>query len=1034
MDLTNNTNSICVTSYNSGGMGIDKQNYIKTLQLFSDIICVQEHFLLDSGDKKHSNTQKLKQYFGDSHDMYIKPAYKSSETVKRGRGSGGLILMWNKKLTKYVTNVECESYRLQAAKFTFPEAELLLINAYFMVDTQNNNFNDNELYSLLAEIEGIINVSVCRNVVLVGDINCDFARNSAFVNIVKNFINQNNLKIFWSNPDENPEHLIGNINYTYSNTVENVTHASIIDHFIANDRVFYSVTEANVIDSPDNHSGHLPIYFKVNIGKLNVEVEEQLHIPRPSWNKASDQQKIEYKQGLQENLLLLNSPEICEMCASMKCQHHSLQVDEYALAICESLDSAARSHLPMSGSSRKAGQSPAVPGWNEYVKPFQDESKFWNGLWKAAGSPQYGDLYNNQMSSKMQYKYAIRRLKRASSRIQENKFVESLLAGGANIFKEIKKFRGQSKDISTTVDGVTCSSDISDHFAEIYSELYSRHNLGPEFAEINQQINDSINHKLQSLLDRVNYDNVKAALNKLKSGKSDSTYGFTSDCLINSSDTLINHCVSLFKWFLRTGKIPASLLLCTLIPIVKDNLGDITSSDNYRAIAIGNLLLKWFDWLILILEEDKLSTDELQFGFQAKSSTSMCSWAVSAVVDHYNQAGRPVFACAMDLSKAFDLVAWDKMFSELSQRGISPLILRCLLYMYTNQKCNVKWGNTLSNTFDVKNGVRQGAVSSPILFCIYINKLIKTLRKSSIGCQIQGVYLGIWVYADDIILLSPSRSGLQQMVKLCENFASLYKLKFSTNVVEAKSKTKCIIFSKDAVNVHGFYPIILNALPLPFVNEVKHIGNLLETNNLMKRDISIKRAKFISKINSLNQEFHFSSPAFVVKLYKIYACSFHGSCSWDLYSDSVNKLYTSWNIAIRILFELPRNTHRYFIEPISECNHLKTMLCSRFVNFYANLCKSTKHSIRLLTALCKDNLRTTLGNNLHNIALDCLTSVKSLTKTIVKNNMKYFDIPEENRWRIEFVKEILNLKIDQLQIEGFHDDELNEIINFLCTD
>jgi len=125
--------------------------------------------------------------------MYIKPAYKSSETVKRGRGSGGLILMWNKKLTKYVTNVECESYRLQAAKFTFPEAELLLINAYFMVDPQNNNFNDNELYSLLAEIERIINVTVCRNVVLVGDINCDFARNSAFVNIVKNFINQNNL-------------------------------------------------------------------------------------------------------------------------------------------------------------------------------------------------------------------------------------------------------------------------------------------------------------------------------------------------------------------------------------------------------------------------------------------------------------------------------------------------------------------------------------------------------------------------------------------------------------------------------------------------------------------------------------------------------------------------------------------------------------------------------------------------------------------------------------------------------------------------
>ena len=57
----------------------------------------------------------------------------------------------------------------------------------------------------------------------------------------------------------------------------------------------------------------------------------------------------------------------------------------------------------------------------------------------------------------------------------------------------------------------------------------------------------------------------------------------------------------LFKWFLRTGKIPHFLLICSLVPIVKDNLSDICNSDNYRAIAIGSLLLKWFDWLILIL-------------------------------------------------------------------------------------------------------------------------------------------------------------------------------------------------------------------------------------------------------------------------------------------------------------------------------------------------------------------------------------------------------------------------------------------------
>ena len=67
----------------------------------------------------------------------------------------------------------------------------------------------------------------------------------------------------------------------------------------------------------------------------------------------------------------------------------------------------------------------------------------------------------------------------------------------------------------------------------------------------------------------------------------------------------------LFKWFLRRGKVPAFLLLCPIVPVVKNNIGDITSSDNYRAFANGSLILKWFDWLIFILEEEKLSTYEL---------------------------------------------------------------------------------------------------------------------------------------------------------------------------------------------------------------------------------------------------------------------------------------------------------------------------------------------------------------------------------------------------------------------------------------
>ena len=98
---------------------------------------------------------------------------------------------------------------------------------------------------------------------------------------------------------------------------------------------------------------------------------------------------------------------------------------------------------------------------------------------------------------------------------------------------------------------------------------------------------------------------------------------------------------------------------------------------------------------------------------------------VNSVVDYYNRAGRTVYACAMDLSKAFDLVSCEVLFSELLERGISPLALRCLLFIYSNQKCNVRWCNAFSITFNVQNGVRQGAVSSTVIFCTYIDKVIK---------------------------------------------------------------------------------------------------------------------------------------------------------------------------------------------------------------------------------------------------------------------------------------------------------------------
>ena len=144
----------------------------------------------------------------------------------------------------------------------------------------------------------------------------------------------------------------------------------------------------------------------------------------------------------------------------------------------------------------------------------------------------------------------------------------------------------------------------------------------------------------------------------------------------------------------------------------------------------------------------------------------------------------------------------------------------------------------------------------------------QNIRASGHGCRLNNQFYGCLGYADDLLLLSASRSGLQSMINMCSVFMKKKKLKFSTDVDPVKSKTKCVIFSKKEKDRLNVAPVKLNGDDLPWVAEVKHLGNLLECNNSMKRDLTVKRGKFIGKLNSLSQEFYFASPDTFIKILK----------------------------------------------------------------------------------------------------------------------------------------------------------------------
>ena len=518
-----------------------------------------------------------------------------------------------------------------------------------------------------------------------------------------------------------------------------------------------------------------------------------------------------------------------------------------------------------------------------------------------------------------------------------------------DLFTEIRKLRRCSPTVATVIDGV--SENIPEHFATIYKDLYNSIPNEVEIEKIKGLLNSRITMSSLNEVRKVTPVVVRDAVSHLKAGKSDPVLQFGSDCLKNAPTILYDHLAEVFQSFLIHGHVSSVLMLSTMMPLLKDKMGDVCASNNYRSIAISSLILKIFDWVIILLYGDKLNLDPLQFGYQPNVSTNMCTWAAVETIQYFLRNGSNVYVCALDMSKAFDRVNHSVLFVKLLERNLPDIYVRLLIHMYRKQTSKVMWNQLESNEFALTNGVKQGAVLSAILYCIYVNDLYQELRKNKYGCWVNGDYFGILGYSDDILLQAPSVSALKHILKTCEKFAEEHNLQFSTNPNPSKSKCKCIGFG---TGIKDQGELTLSGNALPWVNKINHLGTTITNEkDALAKDITQKRAAFISRNNELLQEFYFAHPRSLTKINGIYNTSFYGSVLWDQFGKEMQRMDKSWNVAIRRMLRLPFNAHRYLLEPVSEVKHMVFSLYARFINFVNKLKTCTKSMIRNLLCTVK---------------------------------------------------------------------------------
>ena len=64
-------------------------------------------------------------------------------------------------------------------------------------------------------------------------------------------------------------------------------------------------------------------------------------------------------------------------------------------------------------------------------------------------------------------------------------------------------------------------------------------------------------------------------------------------------------------------------------------------------------------------------------------------------------------------------------------------------------------------------------MASPALWSLYLDNLSKELRQLGVGCHVGGLYVGVVVYADDVLLMASTRGAMQAMLRKCEQHATL---------------------------------------------------------------------------------------------------------------------------------------------------------------------------------------------------------------------------------------------------------------------
>nr|KAG5709927.1 hypothetical protein BaRGS_029969 [Batillaria attramentaria] len=392
---------------------------------------------------------------------------------------------------------------------------------------------------------------------------------------------------------------------------------------------------------------------------------------------------------------------------------------------------------------------------------------------------------------------------------------------------------------------------------------------------------------------------IRKAIMTLRNGKAAGPDEIPAEAIKADTETAVNMLHSLFSKIWEKEEVPAQWKEGIVIKLPKK--GDLRDCSNYRGIMLLSVPGKVLNRILL--ERMREAVDPMlrdqQAGFRRNRSCADQIASLRIIVEQSLEWNSPLYINFIDYEKAFDSVDREALWKLLRHYGVPGKIISLIQCTYQDMSCRIAHAGQLSESFEVKTGVRQGCLLSPFLFLLVIDWIMKTTTAG----RKNGIQWTLWTqlddldFADDLALLSHSHSQTQDKTTCLEATSAGTGLKIN------RKKTELM-----KINTTANTPVTVGGEPIREVESFVYLGSVVDGQGGTDRDVTARIGKaraamvmlknvWASKVVSIRTKLRIFNSN--VKSVLLYGCE-----TWRTTKTMQQKIQTFLNTCLRRIFNI----------------------------------------------------------------------------------------------------------------------------------